>query len=85
MDYMRAVNAASGHFIIRGKAEMNPLIIKATGPDGRELKWLRGQRLKAFRARLSEYACVDMMVRMGTDEDGFECRFVTALGDMNLN
>jgi hypothetical protein len=37
MDYLRRLDGAGGGFIVRGKTNMNPLIIKATGPDGREV------------------------------------------------
>jgi len=76
MDYMRSVHNAGGCFIVRGKTNMNPLIVKAIGPDGREVKRFRGRRLKEVKGRLSRYECVDMTVRFGTGENAFECRLV---------
>jgi hypothetical protein len=76
IDYMRALDTAGGYFIIRGKANMNPLILKAMGPDGRELTQFRDQPLKAVKTRLSKYDCVDMTVRFGTGAKTFECRLV---------
>jgi hypothetical protein len=76
IDYMRALDTAGGYFIIRGKANMNPLILKAMGPDGRELTQFRDQPLKAVKTRLSKYDCVDMTVRFGTGAKTFECRMV---------
>jgi hypothetical protein len=76
MDYMRSVDALGGYFIIRGKTDMNPLILNAIGPDRRELKRFRDQPLKAVKSRLSKYACVDMTVRFTTGAKAFECRLV---------
>jgi len=76
IDYMDAVDTAGGYFIIRGKTNMNPLILKAIGPDGRELKQYRNQPLKAVKSRLSKYDCVDMTVCFGTGAKTFECRLV---------
>jgi hypothetical protein len=76
LDYLRALDSAGGFFIVRGKTNMNPLIIKATGPDGRELKRYRDQQLTAVASRVSKYACVDMVVRFGTGAKAFECRLV---------
>lgn len=76
LDYLRQVDAADGSFIVRGKTNLNPLIIKAVGPDGRELKRLHEQRLKDVRHKLSKLQCVDLMVRFGTEADGFICRLV---------
>jgi hypothetical protein len=76
IDYMHAVDAAGGYFIIRGKTNMNPLILKAIGPDGRAIARFRDQRLKALKRRLSKYDCVDMTVRFGTGAKTFECRLV---------
>jgi hypothetical protein len=76
LDYMRGVDAAGGHFIIRGKADMNPLILKAIGPDGREIDAFSNLSLKAVKPRLSTYDCVDMTVRFGTGVNAFECRLV---------
>jgi hypothetical protein len=76
LDYMRSVDAAGGHFIIRGKTDMNPLILNAMGPDGHELERFLDQPLKAVKRQLSKYACVDMTVRFGTGARAFECRLV---------
>ena len=55
---------------------MNPLIRKAIGPDGREIKAFRNQHLKAVNRRLSKYDCVDMTVCFGTGTSAFECRLI---------
>lgn len=74
--YLQAVDAAGGLFIVRGKSNMNPVILRAIDPDGREVKAFRGQRLKALKTRMSRYAWVDMAVRFDTDNGGFEARLV---------
>jgi len=76
-DYLRALDAAGGSFIVRGTANLNPLILKAVGPDGREVKRFTNQRLKEVKSRLSRYECLDMTVRFDTRTGGpFECRLV---------
>lgn len=74
--YLQAVDAAGGKFIVRGKSNINPLIIKAIRPDGREVKRYRNQRLKTVAARLSRYRHLDLTVRFGKGEAAFECRIV---------
>ena len=74
--YLERLEQAGGHFIVRAKANINPLIIQAIGPDGREVKALRQQRLKAVSGRLSKYEHLDMTVRYGEDEQAFECRLI---------
>ncbi len=76
MDYLRKVDAAGGHFIQRGKGDMNPLILNAFGPDGEELVRLREQRLKDVKTRLKRYACLDLTVRFGKGENTFDCRLI---------
>ncbi len=76
IDYLRSVEGAGGSFIVRGKADMNPLILKAIRPDGREVKCFRNQRLKTVKNRLSKYDCLDMTVRFTTRRKAFECRLV---------
>ncbi len=76
MDYLRSVDAAQGSFIVRGKTNMNPLIVKAIGPDGRELRRFHNRRLKAVKQRVSKFDSVDLTVRFGRGEDAFESRLV---------
>ena len=75
-DYLQAVDHAGGFFIIRAKADVNPLIQRAIGPDGREVKAFRNQSLKSVSKRLSRYDCLDMVVCFATAEQAFECRLV---------
>ena len=76
MPYLSTVDQAGGFFIVRGKSDINPLILEAIGPDGREVKAFRNQRLKAVKSRLSKYDCLDMTVRFNTRPGTFECRLV---------
>ena len=76
--YLRELDAAGGYFIVRGKSDMNPVIRKAIGPDGREIKAFESKPLKAVKGRLHKYQCLDLDVRFGddADEDVFNCRLV---------
>ena len=74
--WLRTLDAADGRFIIRGKTNMNPLILNAFGPDGEELEQFREQPLKAVKARLKNYACLDMTVRFGKGPKAFVCRLI---------
>lgn len=61
-EYLQRLDDAGASFIMRGKVDMNPLIVKAFGPDGKELEQFRDQPLKAVKARLLKHACVDLDV-----------------------
>jgi hypothetical protein len=76
--YLQALDAAGGFFIVRGKSNLNPLILRAIAADGREVKRLRNRRLKEVAGRLSKYEHLDMKVRFGRTEGSFEfeCRLV---------
>jgi hypothetical protein len=74
--YLQALDAAGGFFIVRGKFNINPLILRAIGADGREVKRLRNRRLKEVAGRLSKYEHLDMKVRFGCTAGSFECRLV---------
>ena len=83
LEYLRAVDEAGGFFIVRGKADINPLIIKASRADGREIKRFRHQRLKDVRHALSKHDCLDLQVRFtlrsknkSEPPKSFECRIV---------
>ncbi len=77
--YLQAVDTAGGGFIVRGKSDMNPLILKAIRSDGREVKRFRNRRLKEVKHLLSKYECLDLTVRFTgntLDQKQFECRLV---------
>jgi len=74
--YLTALDAAGGFFIVRGKSNMNPLILKAIGPDGHEVERFRNRPMKTVASRFSRYAHLDLTVRYGTAETPFVCRIV---------
>jgi len=74
--YLLEVDHAGGCFIVRGRADLNPLIIKAIGPDGHEVKCFRMQRLKVVRNRLSRYKHLDLTVCFGPKGKEFQCRLI---------
>ena len=62
--YFQALDAAGGGFIIRGKADITPVIVEAIGPDGQELKSFQGQRLKAISKDFKRYEYLDLTVQL---------------------
>jgi len=75
-DCLQEVEHAGGLFIVHGMADLNPLILKVIGPDGREAKRFRKQRLKTVRNRLSKYEHLNMTVCFGTKGQEFQCRLI---------
>ena len=47
--YLAALEAAGAGFVVRGISGVNPRIVAAYGEDGRRIKRMAGQRLKACR------------------------------------
>lgn len=74
--YLQALDKAGGRFIVRGKADINPQIIQAIGPDGHELKHFRGQRLKAVSGRFSRYDYLDLTVQLQGAKEPWQCRLI---------
>ena len=74
--YLQRIDGAGGFFIVRAKGDINPLILEAIGPDGREVKAFRNQRLKKVKNRLLKYDCLDMTVCFDTRPRTFECRLI---------
>ena len=64
--YFQALDEARSGFIIRGMANINPVIIEAFDPDGRELKSFEGQRLKAISKHFKRYEYLDLTVACET-------------------
>jgi hypothetical protein len=61
--YLQSLDTAGAFFIVRGKSNMNPLILKAVGPDGCEVERSCNQRLKQVKHLLAKYDCLDLTVR----------------------
>jgi len=70
--YLRALDEAGGHFIVRAGSGINPLIVRAVGPDGRELKRFANRKLKDMLSKLSRFEHLDMTVQFGR----WQCRLV---------
>jgi hypothetical protein len=70
--YLEALDEAGGHFIVRAGRGINPLIVRALQPDGREVKRLANRRLKDVLSKLSRYEYLDMTVQFGR----WRCRLV---------
>ena len=77
-NYLATVHRAGGSFIVRGKANLNPLVRRAFGSDGQEIKSGRGKPLKELAGRIGWHTVVDLDVRF-TCDDGttYACRLVT--------
>lgn len=74
--YLQRVDQAGGFFIMRGKSNINPLIVQAIAPDGCELKGVREQYLNTVSATLSKHEYVDITARFGEGKRAFECRLI---------
>jgi hypothetical protein len=69
---------AGGHFIVRGTASMDPVVLRAFGPNGVEIKAYRGQRLKQLAKRASRHDWLDMDVRYTLGKEHFDCRIIAS-------
>ena len=49
--YLREVARAGGHYVVRGKTSLNPVVQAGFAVDGSRLRGVRGKRLKAVRIR----------------------------------
>lgn len=79
-EYLKDVDRASGSFIFRGKANMNPTVRHAYRKDGSEIKGWRDKPLKELKRSLRRYECVDMDVeyRCGKEKEKFCCRLIVS-------
>src|SRR6266403_4544929 len=60
--YLRRVQDASGFFLIRAKAGMNPQVVEAFREDGKRLRSLRNKPLKAIHTKLPKRQRVELVV-----------------------
>ncbi len=74
--YCLAMHRAEGSFIVRGKANLNPLILHAFDHQGLEIKCWRGQRLKEVAHKITRRSAVDLDVRFQSKEGPFDCRLI---------
>ena len=70
--YFQALDEAGGHFIVRAGSGINPLIVRALGPDGRAVKRFAHRRLKDVLCKLARFEYLDMTVQFGK----WQCRLV---------
>src|SRR3989475_6167829 len=67
LHYLRRVQDASGFFLIRAKAGMNPQVLEAFREDGKDLRSLRNKPLKAMHAKLPKRQRVELVVQWQGD------------------
>lgn len=77
-DYLARLEQAGGHFIVRGTASMDPVVLRAFRPDGVEIKSYRGQRLKQLASRMSRHDWLDLDVRYTLGKQHYDCRLVAS-------
>jgi hypothetical protein len=75
-DYLRDIDSAGGHFIVRAGKSINPLIVHALDPQGGEVKRLLNRRLKEVMGKLKRFEYLDLVVRFQTSNGPWECRLV---------
>jgi hypothetical protein len=68
LHYLRRLQDASGFFIIRAKAGMNPQVVEAFREDGTRLRSLRNKPLKAIHAKLPKRQRVELVVEWQVEE-----------------
>ncbi len=73
---LEALGRPGAHFIVRAGNTINPLIVRAVGPDGRTVKSLAKRRLKEVVNKLSRFDHLDMTVQFKGTEGPWQCRLV---------
>lgn len=73
---LEALDRAGAHFIVRAGNTINPLIVRAVGPDGRAVRSLANRRLKAVVNKLSRFDHLDMTVQFKGTNGLWQCRLV---------
>jgi hypothetical protein len=74
--YCLDMQRAQGSFIVRGKANLNPVILCAFDHKGQEIKCWRGQRLKDVAHKITRRSAVDLDVRFQTRNGHFDARLI---------
>ena len=75
-EYLFEVDREEGHFIIKGKSNMNPTVKYAITEDGREIKCWRDQKLQNIKRNLLKSKRVDMDVCWQIEGELFTCRLI---------
>src|SRR2546426_1513879 len=76
LHYLRRVQDASGFFLIRAKAGMNPYVVEAFREAGKRLLSLRNKPLKAIHAKLPKRQRVELVVRWQVDAQPLRLRLL---------
>ena len=75
-EYLFEVDREGGHFIIKGKSDMNPTVKCASTEDGREIKCWRNQKLQDIKHKLRKNQRMDMDICWRIKGELFTCRLV---------
>jgi len=60
--YLAEIAKQGGHYLVKAKGTLNPIINRAYRKDGREIKTWRGKRLKDVKSQFGRYKTVDLDV-----------------------
>ena len=74
--YLREVGRAGGHYVVRGKTSLNPVVQAAFAVDGLRLRGVRAKRLKAVR--IPKKGLVDFDVVWGKGDRAFSARLIAS-------
>jgi hypothetical protein len=74
--YFEALDIAGGHFIARAGQLINPLIHQARQINGRQVKGLEHQRLKAVLPKVKHFDSLDLVVQFDGLNGPWLCRLV---------
>ena len=77
-EYLADIRAHGGHFLVRAQGRLNPLLLHAYRPDGREIKSWRGLHLNEVKARLSRCQEVDLDVAWSKPGPVLQARMVVS-------
>ena len=74
--YLREVGRAGGHYVVRGKVSLNPVVQAGFGADGSALRGVRAKRLKAVR--IVKKGLIDFDVVWGKGQRAFSARLIAS-------
>ena len=74
--YLREVDRAGGHYVVRGKASLNPVVRAAYGVEGAALRGMRAKKLQAVR--IPKKGLIDFDVVWGKGEQAFAARLIAS-------
>ena len=72
--YLREVDEAGGHYVVRGKTSLNPVVRAGYGAGGRVLRGVRGKKLGEVRNK----GLVDFDVVWGREGKAFRARLIVS-------